>query len=65
MPRPESRSKELLLLLLALSVLILASPLRALWARDDGSWLLPFVIWAGVTAAAALALRSRRDPPRP
>jgi hypothetical protein len=61
MQRPsESRSRELSLLAFSIAMLLLASPLRLLWARDGTHWLVPFVLWFAVVALAALAA-FRRD----
>lgn len=45
---------------LAVGVVILATPLRVLWLRDGSAWWLPFAVWAGVVALAAVA--ARREP---
>ncbi len=63
MPRPaESRARELGVLAFAVSVLLLASPLRVLWARPDTHWLVPFGLWLGLVLLAGLAVRRRREP---
>lgn len=59
--RPETRSKDLSALALGLALLLLASPLRLLWARDDSPWLLPFGLWAAVIFLGGLASRRRPD----
>jgi len=40
-------------------LLLFATPLRALWARDDGPWWLPFAAWAPLIAILARVLRHR------
>ena len=40
-------------------LLLFATPLRALWARDDGPWWLPFALWAPMIVALARILRDR------
>lgn len=44
-----------------LILLLFATPLRALWARDAGPWWLPFVAWSLAVALTAIALRRRRE----
>jgi hypothetical protein len=47
--------------LAAASVILLGfgTPLRALWARDDGPWWLPFAVWGVmILIVASLARRS-------
>ena len=62
MQRPaESRARELGLLAFAISMLLLASPLRMLWSRPETHWLVPFAIWLGIVLLAGLAVRRRRD----
>jgi hypothetical protein len=47
-------------LTVAVAILLLfATPLRALWARDDGPWWLPFALWAPMIAALARIFRDR------
>jgi hypothetical protein len=44
----------------AVAILLLwATPLRALWARDVGPWWLPFAVWAPLIAILARILRER------
>jgi hypothetical protein len=44
----------------AVAILLLwATPLRALWARDGGPWWLPFAAWAPLIAILARILRER------
>ena len=62
MKRPsETRARELALLVFFLSLLLIASPLRLLWARDGTHWLVPFGLWLGVVLLGALAAH-RRGP---
>jgi hypothetical protein len=35
------------------AVLLLASPLKLVWARAEAGWIAPFVIWAVLIAAGA------------
>jgi hypothetical protein len=42
---------------LAVGLVVLATPLRVLWLRDSSPWWLPFAVWAGVVALAAIAAR--------
>lgn len=50
--------------LLAMAVLVFATPLRALWARPDAPWWAPFLPWLLLVIAAA-ALATRRVEPNP
>ena len=34
--------------------LLLASPLRHVWAADDRPWYLPFILWLTIIAVAPL-----------
>jgi hypothetical protein len=44
------------------TILLFATPLRALWARDDGPWWLPFAVWAPLVVVLARTLRDRGAP---
>jgi hypothetical protein len=44
------------------AVLLFATPLRALWARDDGAWWLPFAAWLPMILILARTLRDRGEP---
>jgi hypothetical protein len=47
-------------LAVAVALLFLwGTPLRALWARDDGPWWLAFAVWAPTIALLARILRER------
>ncbi|MFT3776378.1 MAG: hypothetical protein QM820_64365 [Minicystis sp.] len=46
--------------LLGVSVIVLASPIRLLWAREGAPWYAIFAIWLGLVAIAAIA--ARRPP---
>lgn len=48
-------------LALAAGVIGLATPLRVLWLRDGNPWWVPFAVWAGVVALAAISAR-RSNP---
>jgi hypothetical protein len=41
------------------AVLLLASPLKALWVTSKATWIAPFVIWLVLIVAAAYLARSR------
>ena len=62
--RSETRARELSLLAFGIAVLLVASPLRLLWARDGTHWLVPFGLWLGVVLLGALAAH-RREKDRP
>ncbi|UQA57682.1 hypothetical protein [Polyangium aurulentum] len=55
-PRPRPSSAEISLVLLGTSLLVLASPLRVVWAQR--SWLAPFAVWLLLVLLAAAAARS-------
>lgn len=55
-PRPRPSSAEISLVLLGTSLILLASPLRLVWAQ--GSWLAPFAVWLLLVVIAAVAARS-------
>ena len=62
-PRPEAppdpgRVQDFAGLVFVGAVLLFASPLRELWARDDAPWWAPYLSWAAVTVAAALVTRA-------
>jgi uncharacterized membrane protein len=57
--RRETRARELSLLAFGIAVLLVASPLRLLWARDGTHWLVPFGLWLGVVLLGALAAHRR------
>jgi hypothetical protein len=44
------------------ATLLLASPLRHLWAADDRPWYLPFVVWLAIIVLARLFQRGRDEP---
>jgi hypothetical protein len=41
------------------AVLLLASPLKLLWAHPDAGWAAPFLIWLALIAAAAWLAHAR------
>jgi uncharacterized membrane protein len=57
--RNETRARELSLLAFGVAVLLLASPLRLLWARDGTHWVVPFGLWLGVVLLGALSAHWR------
>ncbi|MBS2025586.1 MAG: hypothetical protein JST92_24575 [Deltaproteobacteria bacterium] len=60
MLQKEQRTKDLAVLALGCALVVLASPLRLLWMRDDSPWLLPFLVWGALIALGAFALRLPR-----
>jgi len=54
-----NRTSDLALLLFAVGTLALVSPARNLWAAGR-FWLLPFLLWLALIAAAAWIGRRRR-----
>jgi hypothetical protein len=59
-PPVPTGSAERSILVLALALVVLASPLRALWMQDGAHWLLPFGVWAALIALGGFALRTPR-----
>jgi membrane protein implicated in regulation of membrane protease activity len=55
MHAPESHDGAVLALVAG--VVVLATPLRVLWLRDGSPWWLPFAVWAGIVALAAVVAR--------
>ncbi|MCP5142040.1 MAG: hypothetical protein H6980_06795 [Gammaproteobacteria bacterium] len=47
-------------LVLLASLLALSTPVVAWWSRDGVAWYLPYLIWLGLIAMIALALRGFR-----
>lgn len=47
-------------LLFLFALLLLVSPLVAIWAQDDAPWYLPYLLWAVIIALAAWL--QRREP---
>jgi len=48
------------LLAFAVGALLLASPLRAVWASLGGAWM-PYAVWVGLIGLAAWSSRKERD----
>ena len=53
-----SRTRSLLAI--AFAVLLVASPLRMVWAHPSRSWLAPFVVWGALVLLAAWTTRPDR-----
>lgn len=41
------------ILLFLFAILLLASPLKAVWAADDSPWYLPYLLWGVLIILAA------------
>ncbi|HTE53905.1 MAG TPA: hypothetical protein VK698_23780 [Kofleriaceae bacterium] len=54
-----SRSRALAWLGFGAAVLVLASPLKLLWARPVMGWMAPFLIWLALILLGAWLGRSR------
>jgi|GEM_PF-2586614 len=57
-PREPERAADLVLLGFVTGVLVLATPLRGLWASPESPWWLPFAVWLAVIVVAALSARA-------
>ncbi len=51
-------SVDRVILLFLFALLLLASPLVAVWAADDSPWYLPYLLW-GVIIILAVQLQQR------
>lgn len=56
------RGRDASWLFVGAATLLLASPLRHLWAADNRPWYLPFVLWLAIIALARLLERGRSKP---
>jgi hypothetical protein len=45
------------------ATLVIASPLRHLWAGDDRPWYLPFLVWLALLVGARLLERGGGGEP--
>ncbi|MCB1733631.1 MAG: UTP--glucose-1-phosphate uridylyltransferase [Gammaproteobacteria bacterium] len=63
-PDPNFHYDRVVLVLLA-TLLALSTPVVAWWSRDGSAWYLPYLIWLGIIAMIALALRGFRVEPEP
>lgn len=48
--------RDLLIFVLVAAVVLLVSPLRALWAHLGAPWWAPFAVWALLIAAGGVAV---------
>lgn len=55
----DAPAAERSLVLLGVGVLVLASPLRLLWARADAPWYTLFAVWIALVGLAVVAARAR------
>lgn len=55
------RAVERLLLVLALTLALFASPLVFLWARDGSPWYLVYLLWLFVIVLGGLVGRVHRN----
>jgi hypothetical protein len=54
MRTPEAR--DIGMVVFAVAVLALATPLRVLWLRDAGAWWIPFAVWCGIIVLGSVAV---------
>lgn len=60
-PGPEhGRSVDSAILLFLAALVLFVSPFTDWWARDDGPWYLPYVLWLGLIVLIAVVVL-RRD----
>ena len=57
---PSGRSVDLCLLAFGVALLLLATPLRQLWAVEGRPWFTPFLVWLAIIALGAWAGRTRK-----
>ncbi len=57
---PSGRSVDLCLFAFGVALLILATPLRQIWAAPGLPWPVPFLVWLAVILLGAWAGRSRK-----
>lgn len=55
-------SRTRALLASALALLLLASPVRLLWAHASRGWWVPFAVWGGVLLLTRWAVRAPGGP---
>ncbi|WP_303905583.1 hypothetical protein [Thiohalomonas denitrificans] len=46
-------SIDRVILLFLFAILLLVSPLKAIWAADDSPWYLPYLLWGALIFLAA------------
>jgi hypothetical protein len=56
---PSGQDRDASWFVLALAILVLASPLRHLWAGDGCAWWLPLLVWLGIIVAGRVLDRGR------
>ena len=59
---PGSRSRAAAAALAAFVLLLFATPLRGIWARDSGPWWLPFAAWLPAVLGLFWLMRDPREP---
>lgn len=57
-PREPERATDLVLIGFGAALLLTASRLRELWARDEAPWWAPFLAWGIVLALAGWVARA-------
>lgn len=62
-PPDKSRAAEPALWAFAVSLVLLISPVRSLWAVPEHGWLAPFLLWLGVICLGAWAIHRGTTPP--
>jgi len=61
-PPDKSRAAEPALWAFAVSLVLLAGPVRALWATPERGWAAPFLVWVVVIAIGAWAVHRASTP---
>lgn len=60
MDKKPQRPKERLLFIVALALLLFATPVLFFWARDDSPWYLVYLLWVFIIGLSAWQSLTRR-----
>ena len=56
-----NRTLERVILVIALALLVFATPVMYWWAQDDSPWFLVYVLWLIIIALSAWHYFTQRD----
>ena len=59
LPPDSERNLDRVVLVFALALFLLVSPLKHWWAADGSPWLMPYLLWLGIIALGFLVQRWR------
>ncbi len=62
-PPPGRRYLDAMAALFGFALVLLLPPVLTLWATESAGWLLPYAVWGGLIAVAALIGTLRRQAP--